>query len=231
METALVLSCEHATAAVPARFRSLFQGQQEVLQSHRGWDPGTLDLGKKLASRFQVPLFATKVSRLLIEVNRSLHHRRLFSEFTDSLSAATKQQLIGQYYVPHRTAIERDVRNRMKSGRRVLHVSLHSFTGVWEGVPRTADLGLLYDPQRASERALCDDWKRLLDQKLPHLTVRRNYPYLGRADGLTTALRKLFPATRYMGIELEINQKYPSAGPEWSKIARAVEATLAELLK
>lgn len=230
MKTALVLSCEHATAAIPSRFRSLFQGQEAVLQSHRGWDPGTLELGKKLARRFQVPLFATQVSRLLIEVNRSLHHPRLFSEFSASLPSQTKQQLIDQYYLPHRTAVEECIRERLKSQQKVLHLSLHSFTGVWDGVPRSADLGLLYDPRRAMDRSLCERWKGMLEQQLPELTVRRNYPYLGRADGLTTSLRKLFPATRYMGIEVEINQKYPPASPEWSEIACALAATIAQLL-
>jgi len=37
--------------------------------------------------------------------------------------------------------------------------------------------------------------------------VRFNYPYLGKADGFTTYLRKQFPAN-YMGIELEVNQAF-----------------------
>lgn len=230
MKTALVLSCEHATAAIPPRFRSLFDGQEAVLRSHRGWDPGTLELGKRLARRFQVPLVATQVSRLLIEVNRSLHHPRLFSEFVASLSPQTKRQLIDQYYLPHRTTVEQGIRDRLKSQQKVMHLSLHSFTSVWDGVPRSADVGLLYDPRRALERIVCERWKRMLEKQLPEMTVRRNYPYLGRADGLTTSLRKLFPATRYMGIEVEVNQKYSPASPGWREIARALEATIAELL-
>jgi hypothetical protein len=33
-----------------------------------------------------------------------------------------------------------------------------------------------------------------------------NYPYLGKADGFTTSLRHQFQE-RYIGIELELNQK------------------------
>lgn len=36
--------------------------------------------------------------------------------------------------------------------------------------------------------------------------MRRNYPYLGRADGLTTHLRRALKTPRYLGIELELNQ-------------------------
>ena len=38
------------------------------------------------------------------------------------------------------------------------------------------------------------------------LRVRMNYPYQGRSDGHTTALRRLFGSGEYIGIELEVNQ-------------------------
>jgi predicted N-formylglutamate amidohydrolase len=230
MKTALVLSCEHATAAIPRQFRSLFAGQDEVLQSHRGWDPGTFQLGKRLAKRFQVPLFATKVSRLLIEVNRSLHHPRLFSEFSSPLSPAIKQKLIDDYYLPHRTAIEQQIRSLLKPTQRVFHLSLHSFTGHWEGQPRNADLGLLYDPQRKEERAICTRWQLDLRAALPELMIRRNYPYLGKADGLTTALRKKFAPSHYLGVEVEVNQNHAPPSAHWANICQALESSILELI-
>ncbi|MEO8932838.1 MAG: N-formylglutamate amidohydrolase, partial [Xanthomarina sp.] len=36
---------------------------------------------------------------------------------------------------------------------------------------------------------------------------RFNYPYLGKADGFTSYLRKQFPKN-YLGIEIEVNQKF-----------------------
>ena len=51
----------------------------------------------------------------------------------------------------------------------------------------------------------------VLQQVFPSLVVRRNYPYLGTADGLTTCLRKRFAPRAYLGIELEINQKHINA--------------------
>jgi predicted N-formylglutamate amidohydrolase len=230
MKTALVLSCEHATASIPKHFRSLFVGQDEVLQSHRGWDPGTLQLGKRLAKRFQVPLFATKVSRLLIEVNRSLHHPRLFSEFSSPLSPTIKQQLINDHYSPHREAIERQIRSLIKPTQRVLHLSLHSFTGLWEGQPRNADLGLLYDPRRTEERDTCTRWQHLLRAALPELMIRRNYPYLGKADGLTTALRKKFAPSHYLGIEVEVNQNHAPPSAHWANICQSLESSIVELV-
>lgn len=231
MKTSLVLTCEHASAAVPAAYRKRFAGHEAVLQSHRGWDPGTLPLGKRLAKHFQVPLFATQVTRLLIEVNRSLHHPQLFSEFSEPLPDAIKQELIAKYYLPHREAVEQQIRAQLRQSQTVLHVSLHSFTGQWHGVTRNADIGLLYDPGRARERSLCLNWQAALRQQLPDFVIRRNYPYLGKADGLTTSLRKKFPPSRYLGIEVEVNQNHATTGPDWARICHALEQTIAALVR
>jgi hypothetical protein len=36
-----------------------------------------------------------------------------------------------------------------------------------------------------------------------------NYPYQGKADGFTTTLRRQWPGDSYVGIEIEVNQKWP----------------------
>jgi hypothetical protein len=63
-----------------------------------------------------------------------------------------------------------------------------------------------------------------LDQEM---RVRRNYPYLGRADGMATFLRKHFPEDSYLGIELEFNQKFPQGGR--GKL-RALQRTIVQSL-
>jgi hypothetical protein len=39
--------------------------------------------------------------------------------------------------------------------------------------------------------------------------VRRNYPYRGVSDCLVTTLRRHFRDERYLGVEIEVNQKLP----------------------
>jgi hypothetical protein len=51
-----------------------------------------------------------------------------------------------------------------------------------------------------------DVWLHALHWEAPHLRVKKNYPYRGWTDGLTTTLREQFPAKRYVGLELEVNQ-------------------------
>lgn len=207
----LLFTCEHASNRVPSPFKHLFVGLESLLASHRGWDPGTLPLGRKLANHFAAPLLATEVTRLLVEPNRSLHHRSLFSDVTRNLSAADKQRIVKQWYTPHRDAVIDAVERLAREGNRVVHIGVHSFTPVFEGEEREVDMGLLYDPKRTAEKAFCAAWAKALRAQASrsgasHLRIRLNQPYRGAADGLTTAMRKRFKPTAYLGIELEVNQ-------------------------
>ena len=83
---------------------------------------------------------------------------------------------------------------------------IHSFTPVLNGVERDADVGILYDPSRPAEAKLADVLIKSILEREPSLRIRKNYPYLGKSDGLTTTLRQKF-GTSYAGLEIEINQK------------------------
>lgn len=202
----LVLSCEHAVNTIPAPYRLLFHNDAEILQSHRAIDLGAMKIARQLSSTFACPLVSARASRLLIDCNRSLSHKDCFSEFTRSLDDAEKQRLIDDYYVPYRQEVTALIQQRIDQGQSVLHLSIHSFTPVLNGVIRTADIGLLYDPLRRLEKKFVMEWKQSLLQQLPRYRIRRNYPYLGNSDGLTTAFRKQFRPDVYLGIEVETNQ-------------------------
>lgn len=228
---AVVVTCEHATCFVPEQFKQLFAGHDQVLRSHSGWDPGTLDLGKAISSHFGFPLFATEVSRLLVEVNRSDWHGQLFSAFSATLDDETKLNVLNQYYHCHRNAVESWITSQAETAQRVLHLSLHSFTPILHGVERNSDVGLLYDPRRPSERALCNQWKQSFQRVIPAWRVRKNYPYLGRSDGFTTYLRTRFSDAQYCGIELEINQKWIlNQSSSFKTRIRVIVQTIKELL-
>ncbi len=78
---ALVITCEHGRNRIPV-YRDLFHGHQGLLESHRGYDSGALVMGRALAAAFAAPLVASTVSRLLVDLNRSVGHTRLHSEAT-----------------------------------------------------------------------------------------------------------------------------------------------------
>ncbi len=176
------------------------------MRSHRGWDAGAFGLARRLADALDAPLRAATVSRLVVDLNRSPHHPRVFSEWTRPLPAAERRVLLARHHTPHRAAVDEDVRALVAAGRIVLHLGVHSFTPVFDGEVRKADVSLLYDPACAAERRLGDGWARALAVAWPDLAVRRNQPYRGRSDGLTTWLRRRHGAA-YLGLELEVNQR------------------------
>ncbi|MGE0289829.1 MAG: N-formylglutamate amidohydrolase [Bradyrhizobium sp.] len=204
----LLLSCEHAGNRIPPEYRPLFRNSRRLLAGHRAYDPGALACARALGRRLRAPLIAAAYSRLLIDLNRSPGHPALFSTRTRQLPSAEKQRLLARYYRPHRDRVEHWIRERIAAGTPVVHVAVHSFTPVLNGAARRVDIGLLYDPARPGEAALCRRWRAALrDAGGGDFAVRRNHPYRGVSDGLTRHLRTRFPAARYAGIELEINQK------------------------
>jgi len=209
----VLVTCEHGGNRIPRRYRRWFEGRDRLLASHRGYDPGALAMAHSLAQALGAPLMAATVSRLLVELNRSLRHPDLFSTVMRTAPEDVRGELLERYYLPYRFAVARWVEVRIARGRRVLHVSSHSFAPVFRGVRRNADVGLLYDPSRRLEVRLCGLWRRAMLQRAPAWTVRRNYPYQGRSDGLVTTLRRTFPASRYAGIELEMNQSLARRQP------------------
>jgi predicted N-formylglutamate amidohydrolase len=230
-DIALVLSCEHAGNRVPPEYRALFRGQQRVLDSHRGWDPGALEVARAIAAVTDAPLLANTVSRLVVECNRSIGHRELYSEYTRGLTREERTRLLDRYYHPHRGAVEAVVRSGLRNHARVVHVSVHTFTPVLNGRTRSADIGLLYDPRRTEEAHFVDVWMHALHWEAPLLRVKKNYPYRGWTDGLTTTLRGEFAARRYLGIELEVNQAL-ALGParRSSDVPNRIARSLALLL-
>jgi predicted N-formylglutamate amidohydrolase len=227
----VVVTCEHGGNRIPSRYRDLFAGHEAVLKTHRGYDPGALALARELAQRLAAPCFVSTTSRLLIDLNRSLRHPKLYSEATRNAPLTVRREIRDVHYLPYRAEVEAHVADAVGRGLRVLHVSSHSFTPVLDGVVRNADVGLLYDPRRPGETALCHRWQDALEAHMPGLKVRRNYPYTGRSDGFTAYLRRRFDAGDYLGVELEINQQdLRHGGNSWRRLRAAViDAFLATL--
>ena len=223
----LVLTCEHGGNVIPQKHKHLFH-KTTTLQSHRGFDLGSLDVFYHLQPLADASKYS-KTSRLLIELNRSLHHKNLFSEFSKALGKTEKEPLILDYYLVYRNEVESTIRKFIEAKQIVLHVSVHSFTPNLNGEERQCDIGLLYDSRKPEEKEFCKRLKYELSQIDNSLNVRFNYPYLGKADGFTTYLRKQFPK-HYLGVELEINQKYAKDNVMSPKIKTALFSVLQTII-
>jgi predicted N-formylglutamate amidohydrolase len=226
-ERSLLVTCEHGGKRVPREYRALFLGREEILGSHRGWDPGALAVARLLARALDAELIADTTTRLLVDLNRSPHNPAVFSELTRVLPRDRRDRLLARCHRPHWDRVRAAIDAR---GDGVLHLAVHTFTPLWRGAERNFEVGILYDPGRRRERSLAAAWQRRLRAELPDRGVRRNAPYRGDADGLTTALRREFPAERYLGLELELNQRSILAASRRRELATVIASTLAATL-
>ena len=227
----LLISCEHASPALPARYGRLGLSAA-VLRSHLAWDPGARQVGRHLARALGCSCHEGRYSRLLIDLNRSLSNPHLIPARSaavsvpgnSGISAAERERRVQQYYTPYRTGVVDAIRDVVERCGTCVHVSVHSFVPMLNGVERRADIGLLYDPARVRERRGANWLAESL--RAQGLRVRLNYPYRGVNDGMTTHCRQLFPARRYVGLEVEMNQRLLGKNRERRRVARALEASL-----
>ncbi|RAU83194.1 N-formylglutamate amidohydrolase [Pontibacter arcticus] len=227
----LLLTCEHGGNQIPSEYASLFSGEEPILATHKGYDIGALELFNRM-QEVADHHYHSEVSRLLVELNRSINHHNLLSGFTKALTPKEKEKLLDTYYFPYRHKVEKKVDKLASAGRKVLHIAVHTFTPVLDGEERQTDIGLLYDPKRKQEQEICKVWRSKMLEKDSNLQVRFNYPYLGVADGLPTALRRQFGEDEYLGIELEVNQKFALGDQQvWQQLQETITSALREVLK
>ena len=219
----LMLTCEHASNRLPAAFKKFVP--VDVQETHRAYDIGALKVFRKLV-KFAKPEFSCegKFSRLFVDLNRTITNKNAFSEYYGVLEARDKplaekaKAAATAYWKEYRENVEKFVaknigaskkgaKNNGKEGADIVHLGIHSFTPALNGKVRNADIGILYDPKRPQERAYANVIRGEIKRLYPHMKVRFNYPYKGSSDGLTTSLRKKY-GPRYVGIEIEINQKF-----------------------
>jgi predicted N-formylglutamate amidohydrolase len=227
-----IVTCEHGGNLVPKAYSNSFRSAKRALLSHRGYDPGALELAKEIAEAIRSPCLYSKTTRLLVDLNRSVGHSALHSEFISHLSADQLNDIVEAHYVPYRQSVIDAVQSVIAGGQVACHLSIHTFTPKLAGVVRHADVAVLYDPRRPREKQLARDWLDAIDQEFPGLKRRRNYPYRGTADGFTTYLRRNHSPNDYVGLELEVNQRFPAAaGLTWSQLRRAITNAIGRLVR
>lgn len=217
-----IITCEHSSNQVPAGYEYLFEQFTDVLNTHKGWDPGALVLATILSEKLGAPLFTYPWTRLLIEPNRSVGNNQLYSKASSVYP--NKEKLVKQFYLPYRNSVEKKISEIVNSKQQVVHLSVHTFTPLFENKTRDFDIGLLYDPKRNPEKSFCNNLRNILKKEFQ---VKMNQPYKGNADGFTTYLRKKFTDDYYLGIELEVNQALYFKGEiNWKKVCDNISASV-----
>lgn len=197
----IVLTCEHASCAVPALYQDLGL-QREQLEDHIGWDIGAGAITEILARYFGATAILSSASRLLADCNRDLADHDLMATISDgvpipgntNISRSEFGERIRTYYEPFHAAIDTVLERHPPA----LLLSVHSFTPIMQGQVRNFDIGVLFDsfPEAATH----------LGEALTQtgLRVRYNQPYSGM-DGLIYSAKRHGSRHGVPYLELEIN--------------------------
>lgn len=148
----LVLVCEHASNFIPARWGDLGL-RDDQHRAHIAWDPGALQVAKGLMKRLDAVLIHAPVSRLIYDCNRAPDMTGAMpakSEIHDipgnvTLSTAERLARTEAIYLPWTRALHTLIARRIALGLRPVIVTVHSFTPVYFGKPRSVEFGIIHD--------------------------------------------------------------------------------------
>ncbi|MEZ5868438.1 MAG: N-formylglutamate amidohydrolase [Defluviimonas denitrificans] len=172
----LLLICEHAGQAVPARLSGLGVTQDQ-LDAHIGWDIGAAGVTRRLAKALDAPAVLQTYSRLVIDCNRPPEAADSMPEVSDGhvipgnrgLTVADRQARIDEIFAPYQAAVA-DMLDRAPFRATV---SIHSFTPRMNGFDRPWDIGFLFRRDEATSTRIA----RTLAAQAPELTIGMNQPY------------------------------------------------------
>ena len=151
-ESGLLLLCDHASNALPARYGTLGLPAAQLAR-HIGYDIGAAAVTRRIAERLRAPALLTTFSRLLIDPNRGLDDPTLVMRLSDGaivpgnarIDADEIEHRVASYWRPYRDAVGRALERMSAGGSTPVVISVHSFTPAWKGVPRPWEIGVLWD--------------------------------------------------------------------------------------
>lgn len=228
----LLFTCEHAGQTVPPELERLGL-DADVLDDHWGWDRWALDVVARCAPVLDATAVASRVSRLVVDVNRApddptLALARLDGRDVPGNAGLTPEQVaarVARWHSPYHRAVDAEARRLTAAhgADAVVLVSVHSFTGRWSGQDRDFDVGVLFD----RHEALAARVRAALDAR--GLRARLNEPYSGLA-GLIYSAKRHGDAHGLRYVELELNQHVLERADERARFATVVGEVLRELL-
>jgi predicted N-formylglutamate amidohydrolase len=182
----IVLICEHASCVLPKALGTLGLPEAE-LQRHIAWDIGAENVARLLSRLIDAPLLLQRYSRLAYDCNRPPDSPDAIPEVSElttipgnrKLSADDKLARAREIYRPFHDGVSHVLDKRAAAGIRSIIVSIHSFTPVYKGKPRSVELGILHDRDTSLSSRLI--------KSFPNVDARLNEPY-GPKDGVLHTL-------------------------------------------
>lgn len=201
----VVIVCEHASRVIPERLGTLGLSA-EALESHIAWDPGALAVARYLSSNLDATLVHQRFSRLAYDCNRPPESPGAMPETSEiyavpgnaGLSDEGRMERAQGLYFPFVDRIAKLIRERIAAGRPPVIVTIHSFTPIYFGKPRSVEIGILHDADSRLADGMLDaaEGEKRYD-------VRRNEPY-GPEDGVTHTLKLHGLANNLPNVMIEV---------------------------
>lgn len=198
----VLITCEHASERLPEPWR-WSERDQRLVGTHWAFDLGAADLAREYATAIGGVAVLSRFSRLLADPNRPESSETLFRalaegepvELNASIDPAEREIRLDGYYRPFHEAVDREV---AASGAPIL-LAMHTFTPLYEGNPRSLEIGVLFDREEHLAVQLLDAFAHA------GWSVAPNEPYSGRA-GLIHVVERHAKTHDRRAIELEVRQ-------------------------
>lgn len=179
----LLLLCEHAGQAIPARLGDLGLAEGMIAR-HIGWDIGAERLARALAVKLGAPLIVQRYSRLVIDCNRPPGTPGSIPEISDHVPIPGNQGLDAAARALRKVAIfdplDRAIAEGFARAPRRAAFSIHSFTRqLHKGPRRVWDAGVLSRSDLSTARRLVD----AIRAAAPDLHLAINQPYRIEDEG------------------------------------------------
>jgi len=229
----VILVCEHASNAFPQPWGDLGLTAEQQ-RAHIAWDPGALGLMRGLAQRLGATCIHATVSRLIYDCNRAPHMPGAMPAVSElhsvpgnaALAPAERAERMAAVYLPFHAALHCLIADSLARGKHPAIITIHSFTPVYFGQPRSVEFGVIHDADtRLAEAILAEA------QAQTSLTSHLNSPY-SAADDVTHTLR--LQATPYglLNAMLEIrNDLIATPGAEEAMAAQLAPVIAAALAR
>jgi len=157
----ILLLGDHAGRALPSGLGDLGLSVAD-LDRHIACDIGVAGLGRVLARLLDATFIHQHYSRLVIDCNRAPGADGSMAEQSDGsripgnldLTLAARRQRISEVFKPYHDRIDAELDVRSAPGRRVIVVSLHSFTPVFDKAHRPWGFGVLHGGDSPFSRAV-----------------------------------------------------------------------------
>jgi predicted N-formylglutamate amidohydrolase len=151
-KSSIFLTCDHASYKIPEKLAGLGL-QENITETHIGWDIGALDVAKSISHAIDAPLFFTNYSRLVIDCNRpplgndsipeSIHGIRIPGN--SDLSENELNQRVKEIFDPYHQAIDESISYHRSIKERINLLAVHSFTPVLSGKVRPWPIGITFE--------------------------------------------------------------------------------------